>query len=239
LYPLTEEEREEIKKYLKENLRKGFIRKSNSPAGAPILFVKKKDGSLRLCVDYGKLNEVTVRNSYALPLISDLLDRVKDAKIFTKLDLRSAYNLVRIKVGDEYKTAFRTRYGHFEYKVMPFSLKNAPATFQHFISDVLSDYLDDFVISYIDDILVFSDNIEDHHVHAKKVLERLNENNLYVKLEKCEFDVEETTFLGYVISKDGLKMDNDKVKVVLDWPIPTNVKEVQSFIGLCIITEYL
>ena len=233
LYPLTEEEREELKKYLKENLKKGFIRKSSSPAGAPILFVKKKDGSLRLCVDYRKLNEVTVRNSYPLPLISDLLDRVKNARIFTKLDLRSAYNLVRIKAGDEYKTAFRTRYGHFEYKVMPFGLKNAPATFQHFINDVLSDYLDDFVISYIDDILVYSDNIEDHHVHVKKVLERLIENNLYVKLEKCEFDVEETTFLGYVISKDGLKMDNDKVKAVLDWPIPTNVKEVQSFIGLC------
>ena len=130
LYPLNEAERDELKNYIKENLEKGFIRKSTSPAGAPILFVKKKDGSLRLCVDYRKLNDMTIRNSYPLPLIGDLLDRVKGAKIFTKLDLKSAYNLVRIKEGDEYKTAFRTRYGHFEYLVMPFGLKNAPATFQ-------------------------------------------------------------------------------------------------------------
>jgi len=233
LYPLNELEREELKKYLKENLQKGFIRKSTSSAGAPILFVKKKDGSLRLCVDYRKLNDMTIRNSYPLPLISELLDRVKGAKIFTKLDLKSAYNLVRIKEGDEYKTAFRTRYGHYEYLVMPFGLKNAPATFQHFINDVLSDYLDEFVISYIDDILIYSNNIEEHHEHVKRVLKKLLDNNLYVKLEKCEFDVEKTTFLGYVISKDGLEMDKEKVKAVLDWPIPKNVKEIQSFIGLC------
>ncbi len=233
LYPLTELEREELKKQLKELLDKGFIRKSTSPAGAPVLFVKKKDGTLRLVIDYRKLNEMTIRNSYPLPLISDLLDRVKGAKVFTKLDLKSAYNLVRIKEGDEYKTAFRTRYGHFEFLVMPFGLKNAPATFQHFINDVLSDYLDDFVISYIDDILIYSNNLEEHHIHVKKVLKKLLENNLFVKLEKCEFDKSETTFLGYVISKDGLKMDKEKVKAILEWPIPTNVKEVQSFIGLC------
>ena len=233
LYPLTEIERDELKKYLKENLDKGFIRKSSSPAGAPVLFVKKKDGSLRLCIDYRKLNDNTIRNSYPLPLISDLLDRVKGAKYFTKLDLKSAYNLVRIKEGDEYKTAFRTRYGHFEYSVMPFGLKNAPATFQHFINDVLSDYLDDFVISYIDDILIYSNSLEEHHEHVKKVLKKLLENNLFVKLEKCEFDVQSTTFLGFVLSKDGISMDNDKVKAILDWPVPTTVKEVQSFIGLC------
>jgi len=233
IYPLTEVERDELKKYIKENLEKGFIRKSTSPAGAPILFVKKKDGSLRLCVDYRKLNEMTIRNSYPLPLISELLDRVKGAKFFTKLDLKSAYNLVRIKEGDEYKTAFRTRYGHFEYLVMPFGLKNAPATFQHFINDVLSDYLDDFVISYIDDILIYSKSLKEHHIHVKKVLKKLLENNLYVKLEKCEFDVSETAFLGYILSKDGLKVDPNKIKAILDWPVPTTVKEVQSFIGLC------
>ena len=181
LYPLTETEREELKKYLEENLKKGFIRKSSSPAGAPILFVRKKDGTYRLVIDYRKLNEMTIRNSYPLPLISELLDRVKGAKYFTKLDLKSAYNLVRIKEGDEYKTAFRTRYGHFEYLVMPFGLKNAPATFQHFINDVLSDYLDDFVISYIDDILIYSNTLEEHHVHVKKVLRKLLENHLVVK----------------------------------------------------------
>jgi len=129
LYPLTELEREELKKQLKELLDKGFIRKSTSPAGAPVLFVRKKDGTLRLVIDYRKLNEMTIRNLYLLPLISELLDRVKGAKVFTKLDLKSEYNLVRIKEGDEYKTAFRTRYGHFEFLVMPFGLKNAPATF--------------------------------------------------------------------------------------------------------------
>jgi len=233
IYPLTEAERDELKKYIKENLEKGFIRKSRSPAGAPVLFVKKKDGSLRLCVDYRKLNEMTIRNSYPLPLISELIDRVKGAKYFTKLDLKSAYNLVRIKEGDEYKTAFRTRYGHFEYLVMPFGLKNAPATFQHFINDVLSDYLDKFVISYIDDILIYSNTLDEHHEHVKKVLKKLLENNLYVKLEKCEFDVTETAFLGYILSKDGLKVDPDKIKAILDWPVPTTVKEVQSFVGLC------
>jgi len=232
IYPLTETERDELKKYLKENLEKGFIRKSTSPAGAPILFVRKKDGTLRLCIDYRKLNDMTIRNSYPLPLIGDLLDRVKGAKYFTKLDLKSAYNLVRIKEGDEYKTAFRTRYGHFEYLVMPFGLKNAPATFQHFINDVLSDYLDDFVISYIDDILIYSNSLEEHHEHVRKVLRKLLDNKLYVNLEKCEFDVTKTTFLGFVLSQDGLEMDKEKVKVILDWPIPTTVKEVQSFIGL-------
>jgi len=176
---------------------------------------------------------MTIRNSYPLPLISELIDRVKGAKYFTKLDLKSAYNLVRIKEGDEYKTAFRTRYGHFEYLVMPFGLKNAPATFQHFINDVLSDYLDKFVISYIDDILIYSNTLEEHHEHVKKVLKKLLENNLYVKLEKCEFDVTETAFLGYILSKDGLKVDPEKIKAILDWPVPTTVKEVQSFVGLC------
>jgi len=213
IYPLTEAERDELKKYIKENLEKGFIKKSKSPAGAPVLLVKKKDGSLRLCVDYRKLNEMTIRNSYPLPLISELLDRVKGSKYFTKLDLKSAYNLVRIKEGDEYKTTFRTRYGHFEYLDMPFDLKNAPATFQHFINDVHSDYLDDFVISYIDDILIYLNSLEEHHEHVKKVLKKLLENNLYIKLEKCEFDVTETAFLGYILSKDGLKVDPEKLKL--------------------------
>jgi len=135
--------------------------------------------------------------------------------------------------GDEYKTAFRTRYGHYEYMVMPFGLKNAPATFQHFINDVLGDYLDEFVISYIDVILIYSENLDDHHKHVRLVLKKLLENHLFINLEKCEFDVNETTFLGYVISSDGIKMDKDKVKAVLDWPVLKNVKEVQSFIGLC------
>jgi len=157
-----------------------------------------------------------IRNSHPLPLISELLDRVKSIKVFTKVDLKSAYNLFRIKESEEYKTAFRTRYVHFEFLVMPFGLKNAPSTFQHFINDVLSEYLDDFVISYIDDILIYSNTIEEHHIHVKKVLKKLLESNLYVKLEKCEFDISETTFLGYVLSKDGMKMNKEKVKAIFD-----------------------
>eukprot|EP00833_Pecoramyces_ruminatium_P005257 jgi/Orpsp1_1/1179289/evm.model.c7180000068770.1 len=215
IYPLSEEESKTLKEYIKENLKKKFIRYSESPAGYPILFRKKKDGTLRLCVNYKKLNDVTIRNSYPLPLIAEIIERVKGAKYFTKLDLRSAYNLIRIREGDEYKTAFRTKYGHFEYLVMPFGLKNAPATFQSFINYVLRPYLEKFVILYLDDILIFSDDLETHHKQVRQVLETLLENNLYVKLEKC------------------VSTDPKKIKSIKEWPIPTCVKDVQRFIGLC------
>ena len=233
IYSLTVEETQALKDYIKENLEKNFIRKSISPAGAPILFVRKKDGTLRMCIDYRKLNDITIRNSYPLPLINDLLEKVRGAKFFTKLDLRSAYNLVRIREGDEYKTAFNTRFGHFEYLVMPFGLKNAPATFQHFINDILSDYLDDFAFAYIDDILIFSNTLEEHHKHVRLILERLLEHHLYVKLEKCEFDVPEIDFVGHHLSGSGISMEKNKVDAILDWPIPENTKHIQQFIGLC------
>ena len=144
-----------LKEYIDENLPKKFIRHSKSPAGASILFVKKKDGSLRLCVDYRGLNKVTVKNRYPLPLIAGLLDQLGEAKIYSKIDLRGAYNLVRIKEGDEWKTAFRTMYGHFEYNVMPFGLTNAPAIFQHLMNDIFQEYLDRFVVCYLDNILIY------------------------------------------------------------------------------------
>jgi len=168
-------------------LKKGFIRPSESPAGYPVLFQKKKDGTLRLCIDYKKLNAVTVRNSYPLPLITDIIERVQGANYFTKLDLRSAYNLIRIREGDEYKTAFRTKYGHYEYLVMPFGLTNAPATFQSFINSVLRPYLEKFVILYLDDILIYSKTLDDHVEHVRTVLKTLLKNNLYAKPKKCEF----------------------------------------------------
>ncbi len=233
IYSLTVEETQALKEYIKENLKKNFIRKSISPAGAPILFVRKKDGTLRMCIDYRKLNDITIRNSYPLPLINDLLEKVRGAKFFTKLDLRSAYNLVRIKEGDEYKTAFNTRFGHFEYLVMPFGLKNAPATFQHFINDILSDFLDVFAFAYIDDILIFSDNLEDHHKHVRLILERLLKHHLYVKLEKCEFDVTEIDFIGHHLSGSGISMEKNKLETILDWPLPENTKHIQQFMGLC------
>ena len=233
IYPLTEEESQVLKDYIKENLEKGFIRPSESPAGYPVLFQKKKDGSLRLCVDYKKLNAVTIRNSYPLPLITDIIEKVKGAKYFTKLDLRSAYNLIRIKEGDEYKTAFRTKYGHYEYLVMPFGLKNAPATFQSFINSILRPYLEKCVILYLDDILIYSKDLEEHHNQVRNVLQTLINNNLYAKLEKCEFDQNKVEFLGYILSGDGVSTDPKKIKSVEEWPRPENLKDVQRFIGLC------
>jgi len=233
IYQLTLEESETLKEYIKDMLKKGFIRESRSPAGYPVLFQKKRDGTLRLCVDYKKLNAVTIRNSYPLPLIIDIIERVKGAKFFTKLDLRSAYNLIRIKKGDEYKTAFRTKYGHYEYLVMPFGLKNAPAVFQSFINSVLRPFLDKSVILYLDDILIFSDNLEEHHKTVRAVLKKLIENNLFAKLSKCEFDKDKVEFLGHIISGSGVATDPKKIKAIVEWPTPKNVKDVQRFIGLC------
>ncbi len=232
IYSLSEVELKALREYLDENLSKGFIRSSSSPAGAPILFVKKKDGSLRLCVDYHGLNNITIKNRYALPLISELLDRVHGTKFYTKLDLRGAYNLVRIAKGEEWKTAFRTRYGHYEYQVMPFGLTNAPASFQALVNDVLRPYLDDFVVVYLDDILVYSKDLESHIEHVKKVLRRLQDAQLFVKLEKCQFHVQEVEFLGYILSNEGISMDPKKVEAITSWPIPISTHGVMSFLGL-------
>ncbi|SAL95633.1 hypothetical protein, partial, partial [Absidia glauca] len=231
IYNLADNELKALREYLDENLAKGFIRHSQSPAGAPILFVKKKDQSLRLCVDYRGLNKVTIKNRYPLPLITEMIDKLKTATIFTKIDLRGAYNLVRIKEGDEWKTAFRTRYGHFEYLVMPFGLSNAPATFQHMINDIFRDMLDHYVIAYLDDILVFSPNDQEHHDHVTKVLQRLKDHQLYAKLEKCSFSRKQVEFLGHIISPQGIGMDKAKVSAIQHWKPPTSVRELQVFLG--------
>ena len=187
IYSLSQNELTALWDYLDENLSKNFIRHSKSPAGAPILFVKNKDGSLRMCVDYRGLNKITVKNRYSLPLISGLFDQLTQAKIYTKIELRRAYNLVRIKTSDEWKTAFRTRYGYFEYNVMPFGLINAPTIFQHLMNDVFREFLDHFVVVYLDDILVFSKNEKDHEKHVWLVLKKLRFTGLNAKLEKCVF----------------------------------------------------
>jgi hypothetical protein len=231
IYNLSQTELAELRKYIDENLAKNFIRHSKSPAGAPILFVKKKDGSLRMCVDYRGLNKVTKKNRYPLPLISGLLEQLGRARIFTKIDLRGAYNLVRIKEGDEWKTAFRTRYGHFEYNVMPFGLTNAPAVFQHMMNDIFREHLDDFVVIYLDDILIFSKNEEEHEKHVRLVLEKLRERGLYAKLEKCLFHQTEMEFLGFIATTDGLKMDPKKVEAIVSWEAPKTVRDVQCFLG--------
>ena len=232
IYPLTEQESLALKKYIKENEEKKFIRKSKSPAAASVFFVPKKDvNDLRLVVDYRPLNENTIRDSYPLPLINDMLENLSKGKVFSKLDLRSAYNLIRIKEGDEYKTAFTCKYGHYEYLVMPFGLKNAPAVFQHFINDVFEDIIGSFVFCYIDDIIVFSPDMDTHFSHLTEVLKRLRKAGLYAKLEKCEFCVPFLDFLGHRISSDGIFMDPKKVSSILEWPAPTNIKELQSFLG--------
>lgn len=212
-------------------IRLGKIRPSKSPAGAPILFVKKKDGSLRLCVDYRGLNRVTIKNRYTLPLGEELRDRISGAKIFSKIDLKEGYNLVRIKQGDEWKTAFRTRYGHYEYLVMPFGLTNAPATFQALINDILREFLDQGVVAYLDDILIYSTDEAEHEELVNKVLDKLIENNLVANPKKSFFHQKVIDFLGFVLSEKGVAMSTDKVEEVLKWESPRTVRDVQVFMG--------
>jgi len=231
IYALSEKELQTLRQYLDENLKKGFIQKSESPAGYPILFVPKKDGGLRLCVDYRKLNDITVKNRYPLPNIKELQDRLQGAQWFTKLDLRGAYNLIRMKKGEEWKTAFRTRYGHYEYKVMPFGLTNAPATCQMMINDTLRAHLDHFAIAYLDDILIYSRTESQHIKHVKKILDCLQERRLQLKPEKCEFHKKEVDFLGFLVGVEGIRMDPSKIQSIKEWPQPRNVKDVQGFLG--------
>jgi len=231
IYNLSEVELRTLKAYIETNLSNGFIQRSSSSAAAPILFAKKQDGGLQLCVDYQALNSVTVKNRYPLPHISEMLDRMRGARIFTKLDLRNAYHLIRIKEGDKYKTAFQARYGQFKYRVMPFGLTNVPATFQAYIDNCLRPYIDDFAVCYLDDILIYSTNEKEHEDHVKKVLERLRQFGLYCKAEKCQFGASEIGFLGFIISSDGIGMESDRISTIEDWPTPKSIRDVQVLLG--------
>jgi hypothetical protein len=211
-YRMSHEELKELKVQLEDLLAKGYIKPNKSPYGAPVLFVHKKDGTLRMCVDYRALNKATMKNCYPLPRIDDLFDHLSGAKVFSRIDLRSRYYQIRIVEGDEEKIACHTKYGSYEFMVMPFGLTNAPATFCTLMNDIFREWLDDFVVVYIDDILIYSDHAE----HLRKVFQRLRENELYAKLEKCEFEVMEVEFLGHRITQEGLKMDDHKVKAILD-----------------------
>ena len=215
IYSLGPVELETLKAYIETNLANGFIRPSKSPANTPILFDQKSNSSLRLCVNYQGLNNLTIKNRYSLPLIGESLDRLGRAKRFTQLDLTSAYHRMRIREGDEWKTAFRTRYGHFEYQVMPFGLTNAPASFQGYINKILAEKLDIFVIVYLDDILIYTDDDGDGHVSAVRwVLEQLRKFSLFTNLKKCRFHQEEVWFLGYVMSSKGIRIENEKIEAV-------------------------
>jgi hypothetical protein len=187
IYPLSQTELAALREFLEEYLAKGFIQELKSPAGAPILFVPKKDSGLRLCVNYRGLNAITVKNRYPLPLITKIMDRVTRAQYFSKIDLKDAYYRLRIKAGDKWKTAFRTRYGHYEFIVVPIGLTNTPATFQAYINQALRGLVDDFCIVYLDDILVFSRTQEEHAEHLRRICERLRGAELYTKPSKCQF----------------------------------------------------
>ncbi len=231
LYSLSGPEREAMDRYIRESLQTGLIRHSSSPAGAGFFFVQKKDGSLRPCIDYRGLNDITIKNRYPLPLMSSAFELLQGAQVFTKLDLRNAYHLVRIREGDEWKTAFNTPSGHYEYLVLPFGLSNAPAVFQDLVNSVLGDMINQFVFVYLDDILIFSPSLQVHTQHVRRVLQRLLENKLFVKAEKCEFHAESVTFLGHIISTRGIKPDSAKIEAVAMWPVPDSRKALQRFLG--------
>ncbi|KAL8148130.1 hypothetical protein AgCh_005467 [Apium graveolens] len=231
-YRMAPVEMKELAKQLQELLDKGIIRLSVSPWGAPVLFVKKKDGSMRLCIDYRELNKLTIKNKYPLPHIDDLFDQLKGATWFSKIDLRSSYHQLKIKAEDIPKTAFRTRYGHYEFLVMAFGLTNGPAAFMDLINRVFKKYLDKFIIVFIDDILIYSKTEEEHVAHLRTILEILRKEQLYAKFSKCEFWLKEVEFLGHIISIEGIQVDLAKIEAILNWERPNTPTEVRSFLGL-------
>jgi len=243
MYSMSDSEVKEVRKWIDENLSKSFIHASSSSVASPILFVKKKNRSLRLCVNYHALNNIMVKDRTLLPRIEETLNYIHGCKYFTRLDLRACFNQIRIKEGDEWKTAFRTRYGLFEFLVMPFGLTNAPATAQRFLNDTLREYLNIFCVCYIDNILIYSRTLKEHKQQVRKVLQKLKEAALFIKPEKYEFSVQKTTFLGFIISEEGLEMDPEKVNPVLNWESPKSVKNIQCFLGFtnfyrCFIHRY-
>ncbi|GJZ63696.1 putative reverse transcriptase domain-containing protein [Tanacetum coccineum] len=231
-YRLAPSEMKELSEQIHELSYKGFIRPSSSPWGAPVLFVKKKDGSFRMCIDYRELNKLTVKNRYPLPRIDDLFDQLQGSSVYSKIDLRSGYHQLRVREEDIPKTAFRTRYGHYEFQVMPFGLTNAPAVFMDLMNRVCKPYLDKFVIVFIDDILIYSKNKEEHEGHLKLILELLKKEKLYAKFSKCEFWIPKVQFLGHVIDSKGIHVDPAKIESIKDWASPKSATEIRQFLGL-------
>ncbi|GJU51934.1 reverse transcriptase domain-containing protein [Tanacetum coccineum] len=231
-YRLAPSEMQELSNQLQELTDRGFIRPSTSPWGAPVLFVKKKDGSFRMCIDYRELNKLTIKNHYPLPRIDDLFDQLQGSSVYSKIDLRSGYHQLRVREEDIPKTAFRTRYRHYEFQVMPFGLTNAPAVFMDLMNRVCKPYLDKFIIVFIDDILIYSRNKEEHANHLRIILELLRKEKLYAKFSKCDFWIHIVQFLGHLIDNQGLHVDPAKIEAVKNWTSPTTPTEVRQFLGL-------
>ncbi|XP_052197382.1 uncharacterized protein LOC127804547 [Diospyros lotus] len=231
-YKMAPAEMRELKEQLQDLTDKRFIRPSVSPWGAPILFVKKKDGTLRMYTDYRQLNKVTIKNKYPLPRIEELFDQLQGARVFSKIDLRSGYYQMKIKPEDVPKTAFLSRYGYYEYLVMPFGLTNAPAAFMDLMNQTFRPFLDKFVIVFIDDILIYSTSESDHEEHLRVVLQTLKDHKLYAKFSKCEFWLTQVAFLGHIISAEGIAVDPAKIEAVQKWQAPNTIGEIRSFLGL-------
>ena len=231
-YRLRPAEQDELEEQVRDLLAQGFIRPSQSPYGAPVLFVPKKDGRWRMCIDYRALNRQTVKDRYPLPRIDTLLDRLGQAKVFTKLDLASGYHQIAMDESSIFKTAFTTSLGQWEFLVMPFGLCNAPATFQRLMNRVFTAEINNFILVYLDDILIFSNSLEEHWDHLRTALERLREAKLYGRIHKCEFLKTRVDYLGYEVSSEGVHASPEKVKAIVEWPKPQSSHDVRSFLGL-------
>ncbi|KAJ3529572.1 hypothetical protein NMY22_g8944 [Coprinellus aureogranulatus] len=244
VYPMSPNEQQELIRFLEENLQKGYIRPSKSPLASPMFFVKKKDGKLRFVQDYRKLNEITVKNRYPLPLVSDIINRLQGAKYFSKFNVRWGYNNIRIKEGDKWKATFATNQGLFEPLVMFFGLTNSPATFQALMNSIFAGLIvKGKVAIYLDDILIFTATLEEHREIVNEVLTRLRKHNFYLRPKKCGFEKTEIEYLGLVIREGEIRMDPAKVEAVRTWPISKNLREVRGFLGFanfyhCFIKDF-
>jgi len=233
IYALSYDQLEELHRYIKQNEDRGWIRRVKSGKALPIMFVKKKDGKLRLCADYRVLNEVTPKDRHLLPLISEALERLGGAKYFTKLDIKDAYHNIRIREGDEWKTTFSTKLGTYEYLVIPFRLCNAPAAFQRWIDEVLMEHIHMCSIVYLDDVLIYSNTPQQHGKDISNILEAIRKSGMKVKPSKCEFHQHETEYLGFVIGQEGVKTYPVKTQALWDWTTPKKIKEIQCFLDFC------